>query len=77
MAGGDDDESVGWWMECKRQLADGERRLSADMMGTLAGRWSASIGWWRALAGGNEMQALACGWSASVGWWMAIVGWRQ
>ena len=54
--------SVGWRMECKHRLADGERRLSAEMMGALAGRWSASIGWWRALAGNDD--------DASVGWGM-------
>ena len=86
LAGGNDDASVGWRMECKRRLTDGDHRQLADMMGALAGRWSASVGWWRALAGGEHqlaamrcerriadvVQASAGGWRASAGGWQAL-----
>ena len=56
-------------MECKRRLADGERRFSVEMMGALAGRWSASVGWW--------MASVSC-WMASVGGGDDVsVGWRM
>jgi hypothetical protein len=51
------------------------------MMGALAGRWSASVSWWRALAGGERWLAamrckrwLADGVQASAGGRQALAG---